>query len=74
MPLAKEGYYSGDTHIHLPRVTEADDERALDLLACEDVRFGSILCMNDPRGYTGTMARQDWPQDRGFGPSSVKRR
>src|SRR5205823_744856 len=39
LPLAALGYHSGDTHIHLRRATAADDERAFDLLAAEDVDF-----------------------------------
>ncbi|MBM4070012.1 MAG: hypothetical protein FJ271_13825 [Planctomycetes bacterium] len=70
--LAELGYYSGDTHIHMDRTTAADDARALDLLAAEDIRFGFILCMNDPRFYTGAMKRQIWPQTNGFGPTSIK--
>lgn len=74
VPMEAQGYHSGDTHIHLNRTTEADDDRALDLIAAEDLRFGFILCMNDPRGYTGTMARQLWPQTNGFGLKSVRER
>lgn len=73
-PMSVHGYLSGDTHIHLARTTEAEDERALDLIAAEDLLHGFILCMNDPRGYTGTMSRQIWPQTHGFGPSSICRR
>lgn len=69
-PMAEIGYYSGDTHVHLDRRTRDDDQRALDLLAAEDIHLGYILCMNDPRAYSGVMARQEWPQQRGFGPSS----
>lgn len=68
------GYYSGDTHIHLNRRTEDDDQRTLDLMAAEDIRYGTILCMNDPRTYSGLMDRQEWPQQRGFGPTSVRSR
>ncbi len=74
LALAEHGYYSGDTHIHLNRTSETDDQRALDLIAAEDIRFGYVLCMNDPRGYTGTMARQIWPQTNGFGATSIRRR
>ena len=74
VPLAERGYYSGDTHIHLNRTTPAEDERALDLLEAEDVRYGFVLCMNEPHAYSGTMSRQTWPQANGFGPASLKRR
>src|SRR5262245_5344945 len=72
--MAAHNTPSGDTHIHSSRTTPAEDERALDLVAAEDLRFGFILCMNDPRGYTGTMSRQLWPQTNGFGPDSVRKR
>lgn len=74
LPMSAAGYFSGDTHIHLNRANEADDERALDLLAAEDIGIGYILAMNDPRTYTGKMDQQIWPQQRGFGAASVKRR
>ncbi|MEO2048388.1 MAG: CehA/McbA family metallohydrolase [Pirellulales bacterium] len=67
-------YYSGDTHIHLDRRSEADDERALDLMDAEDIQYGFLLCMNDPRTYSGGMSRQEWPQSNGFGNDSVKTR
>ncbi|NOZ41381.1 MAG: CehA/McbA family metallohydrolase [Planctomycetes bacterium] len=67
-------YYSGDTHIHLDRRNEADDQRALDLMAAEDIQYGFLLCMNDPRTYSGGMERQEWPQSNGFGSNSVKTR
>jgi len=68
------GYYSGDTHIHLNRRNEEDDDRALDLMAAEDIEYGFLLCMNDPRTYTGIMERQEWPQDRGIGSRSIRTR
>lgn len=67
-------YYSGDTHIHLNRRSETDDQRALDLMAAEDIQYGFLLCMNDPRTYSGGMDRQEWPQSNGFGSDSVKTR
>jgi hypothetical protein len=68
------GYVSGDTHIHLRRADEAVDARALDLMEAEDLRFGFLLCMNDPKSYVGDMKTQEWPQANGFGPASVRRR
>lgn len=73
-PMKPLGYYSGDTHLHLDRNTDEDDERALDLLQAEDLQYGYALCMNDPPSYTGTMQRQTWRQAKGLGPSSVRRR
>lgn len=73
-PMAELGYYSGDTHLHLNRRNAEDDQRALDLLAAEDVQYGFVLAMNDPRSYSGLMDRQEWPQRNGFGVKSVQNR
>ena len=74
VPMDDHGYYSGDTHIHLNRSSPDDDERALDLMAAEDIQYGFVLCMNDPRTYSGRMDRQLWPQTRGLGAGSVRAR
>jgi hypothetical protein len=74
LPTVEAGYYSGDTHIHLQRRTRADDEHILDLMAAEDVGTGCILCFNETNQYSGVMDRQLTPQERGFGPASVKSR
>ncbi len=73
-PMATLGYYSGDTHLHLNRRNADDDQRALDLIAAEDVQYGFTLAMNDPRTYSGIMDRQEWPQRNGFGANSTTRR
>ncbi len=74
LDMAARNWYSGDTHIHLNRRNVEDESRALDLLEAEDLRFGYLLAMNDTRTYTGDMAAQEWPQDRGLGRSSIVRR
>jgi hypothetical protein len=74
LPMAEQNYYSGDTHIHLSRGSEAEDERALDLLAAEDIGIGYLLCWNRANSYTGVMNRLSAPQERGFGPASVRSR
>jgi hypothetical protein len=68
------GYYSGDTHIHLPRLNATDDARALDLMAAEDIQFGFFLSANDGKGYSGNMDRQVIARQRSLGPDSVARR
>lgn len=70
--MAAQGWYSGDTHIHLNRRGKPDDERAIDLAACEDIRFAHILCMNDPRFYKPTMDQQIWFQNSGLGRKSER--
>lgn len=72
--MASRGWFSGDTHIHLSRDKPADDDRALDLAACEDLRYAHILCMNDPRFYKPVMDQQIWFQNRGLGSESDKHR
>ena len=74
VPMQKHGYYSGDIHIHLNRHHDEDLQRALDLMAAEDIEFGFLLCMNSPETYSGVMKRQDWRQLQGFGNSSVRTR
>lgn len=74
LAMGAAGYASGDTHLHFRRANKTDDERILDLMSAEDIRFGYILCLNDPGTYTGEMGRQDCPQANGFGPASVRRR
>jgi hypothetical protein len=73
-PMQEHGYYSGDIHIHLNRHHDEDLQRALDLMAAEDIEFGFLLCMNSPETYSGVMKRQDWQQLQGFGNSSVRTR
>ena len=73
-PMSPHGYFSGDTHLHFDRRTADDDDRILDLMDAEDVRFGSVLCMNEPSGYSGIMDRQIWPQDFGLGTASIRSR
>ncbi|HEY5312065.1 MAG TPA: CehA/McbA family metallohydrolase [Pirellulales bacterium] len=72
--VSDAGYYSGDTHIHLPRLNETDDARALDLMAAEDIQFGYLLSANDGKGYSGSMDRQAIAQQRSLGPDAVAQR
>ncbi|MBX3177678.1 MAG: CehA/McbA family metallohydrolase [Candidatus Hydrogenedentes bacterium] len=70
LDMAAEGWFSGDPHIHLNRRNAAEEERALDLVAAEDIRYGFLLGMNDARTFNGVPADQEWPQLRGMGESS----
>lgn len=70
--MAGRGWHSGDTHIHMNRRDDADDERVLDLAAAEDIRFAHILCMNDTRTYSPSMDSQTWPQRFRLGKKSVR--
>lgn len=73
-PVAEAGWYSGDTHIHLDRRSNDDDQHCLDLAEAEDIRFAHILCMNDPRTYQPVMEQQLHPQRQGLGSDSVRQR
>lgn len=70
--MAKRGWYSGDTHVHINRRNKTDDARAIDLAAAEDIRFAHILAMNDTRTYSPTMGSQIWHQNSGLGPKSAR--
>ncbi|HUE16913.1 MAG TPA: PVC-type heme-binding CxxCH protein [Planctomycetaceae bacterium] len=73
--IAKAGYYSGDSHIHISRQTDADDQTILDLLEAEDIHFASILAYNEPAGpYQGIMQTFAAPQYRGLGGDSLRER
>jgi len=72
LQLPREGYYSGDSHLHFDRQTELDDQTIFDLLEAEDVHYGMILAYNEPAGpYDGTMSTMASPQYRGLGPKST---
>jgi putative membrane-bound dehydrogenase-like protein len=73
--IAKGGYFSGDSHIHIARQNETDDQTILDLLEAEDIRFASILAYNEPAGpYEGIMRTLASPQERGLGTNSLRAR
>jgi putative membrane-bound dehydrogenase-like protein len=73
--LAKSGYFSGDSHLHFRRQTDADDQTILDLMEAEDVHFASILAYNEPAGpYAGIMETLAAPQFRGLGTASERSR
>lgn len=74
-PMLPHHYWSGDPHIHIERHDERDDQRILDLLAAEDIRFAATLAYNDPAGrYVGRLESLDAPQLRGLGARSVVQR
>lgn len=73
--IAKAGYYSGDSHVHLRRQDDADEQTIFDLLQAEDIHFASILAYNEPAGpYQGIMQTLASPQFRGVGPGSLRDR
>ena len=65
VPMPKLGYWSGDPHIHIPRVTEENERVIFDLMQAEDIHFGTLLAYNEPAGqYFGFMERMVSPQRR----------
>ena len=69
------GYDSGDTHLHLPRTTQADDDAIFTLLAAEDIHYGFTLGYNDPPGpYKAVRAALEYPQLQGLGARSAASR
>ncbi len=74
-PLAQAGYYSGDPHVHLPRLNDDDERTAFDLLEAEDIHYATPLAYNEPAGpYTGVMEKLASPQNRGLGKASIRAR
>lgn len=74
-PMPELGYYSGDTHVHIPRADDADDRTIFDLMAAEDIRVAALLAYNEPAGpYLGEMDDMDSPQRRGLGEASARER
>ena len=69
------GYDSGDTHLHLPRTTQADDDAIFTLLDAEDIHYGFLLAYNDPPGpYQAVRAKLEYPQLQGLGARSATSR
>ena len=86
--MAREGWYSGDTHIHFER-TGQNDEILLTLTSARDVRYAFILSMNiyphelsrggqaqarKPRGYDQGREFEAWRQAPGLGAGSTYQR
>ncbi len=71
LDMAQRNWVSGDTHIHLNRRDKTEEARALDLIEAEDIRHGFLLAMNDTVTYTGTMDKQEWPQNLGMSRASI---
>ena len=73
-PMDERGYYAGDSHLHLPRLTDEDDQIAFDLIEAEDFRYGFLLAYNEPANrYEGFMNSQKYPQS-GTGARTVRTR
>ncbi len=51
--LAKKGWYSGDTHVHHPTVTERDRQYLLEYCVAEDLHVSNILDWTHHYYWTG---------------------
>lgn len=71
LDIAQRNWVSGDTHIHLNRRDKTEEAGALDLIEAEDICHRFLLGMNDTVTYTGTMDKQEWPQNLGMGRASI---
>lgn len=75
VPMAAQGWHSGDPHLHFIRSNDQDDETIFNLLEAEDIHLGLVLCYNeDTSDYRGLMPAQATPQLRGLGMKSLRRR
>jgi hypothetical protein len=70
--MAKQGWYSGDLHIHLER-TGSNDDTILALTSAKDIKYGFILSMNT-RGYDQGREFESWRQAKGLGDKSNNRK
>ncbi len=70
--MAKEGWYSGDTHIHFERDGDNDDE-LLTLTSARDVRYAFSLSMNTT-GYGLGRDFESWGQAHGLGERSTRQK
>ena len=70
--MAKEGWYSGDTHIHFERDGN-NDEELLTLTSARDIRYAFSLSMNTT-GYGLGQEFESWGQAHGLGEESIRRK
>ena len=70
--MAKEGWYSGDTHLHFER-TGSNDGTLLTLTSARDIRYAFSLSMNTT-GYALGHEFESWGQALGLGDRSTRRK
>ena len=70
--MAKEGWYSGDTHLHFER-TGSNDDTLLTLTSARDIRYAFSLSMNTT-GYALGGEFESWSQSLGLGEGSTRRK
>ena len=70
--MAKQGWYSGDTHIHFQR-TGRNDDTLLTLTSARDIRYAFSLSMNT-KGYALGREFESWGQAYGLGEKSIRQK
>ena len=67
--MAKQGWYSGDTHIHFER-TGSNDDTLFTLTSARDIRYAFSLSMNTT-GYALGREFESWGQAYGLASIST---
>ncbi len=70
--MAKQGWYSGDTHIHFER-TGSNDHTLFTLTSARDIRYAFSLSMNTT-GYALGREFESWGQAYGLGQKSIRQK
>jgi len=70
--MVKEGWYSGDLHLHLDR-TGSNENTIFALTSAKDIKYGYILSMNT-NGYDQGRDFEGWKQAKGLGEQSNNRK
>ena len=70
--MAKQGWYSGDTHVHFER-TGSNDDTLFTLTSARDIRYAFSLSMNTD-GYALGREFESYEQAYGLGEKSIRSR
>jgi len=70
--MTKQGWYSGDLHLHLER-TGSNDDTIFALTSAKDIKYGFLLSMNT-NGYDQGREFEGWLQAKGLGDQSNNRK
>jgi len=66
--MSAQGWYSGDTHIHMDR-TGNNDDTLLTITSAKDIKYAYLLSMNT-EGYDQGKNYESWLQQKGLGDQS----
>jgi len=67
--MKSQGWFSGDTHIHMDR-TGANDDTLLTITSAKNIQYAYLLAMNTD-GYDQDRTYSGWGQKKGIGDGSV---